>query len=343
MSVIDIITGLSGAIGPSGAEGSAARLAMELLSDYAPIRTDNLGSVIAELGDPNAAEHILLDAHIDEIGMIVTSVGDDGFLKVASCGGSDRRTLVGAEVCVLGRRKLPGVICSIPPHLSSGDSKAPEWSGIYIDIGYSAEQARELVPPGSRVSVKTKPYKLLGDRFTGKALDNRAGAAALIHTIELLAPDLSRLPCRLTVLLSSREEVGGQGASAAAFALEPTQAVSVDVSFAMQPGTTRDKAPGELGKGPMIGYSPILDREVTERLRELADINEIAWQNEIMGGTTGTNADDIAVSRAGVRTGLVSIPQRNMHTAAEIVDIGDIEATARLLAEFVRTGGVSHA
>lgn len=343
MAITDILTGLSSAIGPAGAEGSAARLAMELLSDYAPIRTDALGNVIAELGDPNAAEHILLDAHIDEVGMIVTSVDDDGFIHIGSCGGADRRTLMGAEVYVLGTRKLSGVVCSVPPHLSAElDGKVPEWSKIYVDIGYSGEQAKKLVPPGSRIVVKSRPYKLLGSRISGKALDDRAGAAALIRTVELLVTGTEELPCRLTVLLSSREEVGGQGATAAAFSSHPTQAVAVDVSFATQPGVSKDKA-GELGKGPMIGFSPCLDHTVSVRLTELADKLNLPWQYEVMGGRTGTNADNISVSREGVRCGLVSIPQRNMHTAAEIVDINDIEAVAQLLAEFVRTGGAGNA
>ena len=343
MALIDILTGLSSAIGPAGAEGSAARLAMELLSDYAPTRIDALGSVIAELGDPHAAEHILLDAHIDEIGMVVTSVDEDGFLHVNRCGGADRRTLVGAEVCVLGTRKLSGVVCSIPPHLSAEpDGKSPAWDKMYVDIGFSGEEAGKLVPPGSRVIVKTKPYRLLGDRISCKALDDRAGAAALIRAVELLMNDTSPLSCRLTVLLSSREEVGGQGARAAAYAANPTQAVAVDVSFASQPGVSKEKS-GELGKGPMIGFSPCLDHGVCSRLAALADELELPWQYEVMGGTTGTNADDISIAREGVRCGLVSIPQRNMHSAAEIVDINDIEAVAQLLAHYVRTGGTGNA
>lgn len=344
MSTKNIITGLSQATGPSGAEGSAARLALELLSDYTGVRQDTLGSVIAELGDSGADEHILLDAHIDEIGLIVTYIDDKGFLHVSNTGGADRRTLAGAEVYVLGKKKLPGIICCTPPHLSGSTSgkKAPEWDKIYIDIGFGGEKAKELVSPGSRVVLRTKAQKLVGERITGKALDNRAGAAALIRMVELLAPDSGRLPCRVTVLLSVQEEVGGQGAATASFAVAPTQAVSVDVSFARQPGVKKEKS-GELGKGPMIGISPVLDSDITDMLKRIASENDIAYQTEVMGGTTGTNADDISVSREGIRTGLVSIPLRNMHTAAEIADMRDIEATARLLAGFVRKGGAPRA
>ena len=339
MPVNEIITGLAAAIGPAGAEGAAARLAMELLGDYAPVRKTPLGSVIAELGDRKAKEHILLDAHIDEIGMIVTRVDDKGFLHVDRTGGVDRRTLAGAEVTVLGKKRLSGVICSTPPHLAKGDSsKVPDWDGIYIDIGCGAERTRELVPCGSRVVVRSRPLRLLGERIACKALDNRAGAAALIRTVELLEPESSRLPCRVSIVLSTQEETGGQGATTSAFDIAPTQCVTVDTGFAQQPGVAPEKC-GKLGKGAMIGASPVLDRRITMRLRELAEEHKIAWQHDIMGGSTGTNADNIASSRGGVRTGLVSIPLRNMHTAVEIVDKSDIESTARLLAEFVKAGG----
>ncbi len=340
MPVIDILSGLACAIGPSGAEGSAARLAMELLSDYASVRQDALGNVICELGtETDSSEHILFDAHIDEIGLIVTRVDDKGFLHIDKVGGIDRRTLMDAEVWVLGTKKLPGVICCMPPHLTSGSrTEVPEIEKLYIDIGYSAEKAKELVPPGSRVVVRSKLTKLLGKRVSCKALDNRAGAASLIRAVELIAQSGARLNCRLSILLSTREETGGQGAAVGSFSIAPTQAIVVDVGFASQPGVAPEQS-GELGKGPMIGCAPTLDYGMTAALRRLADEKNIPWQHDIMGGSTGTNADEIAVSRGGVRCGLVSIPERSMHTAAEVVDIDDIENVAKLLAEYALSFG----
>ncbi len=330
----NILLGLAGAAGPAGAEGSAARLAMELLGDYAPVRQDKLGSIICELGDPEAAEHLLLDAHIDEIGMIVTRVDSDGFLHIDRTGGTDRRTLVGAEVWVFGKKKLPGVVCCMPPHLTSGDRTAvPDFDGLYIDIGFDGERAAELVPLGSRIVVRSKAVNLLGSRISCKALDNRAGAAALIRTVQLIEQSGKRLRCRLTVLLSVQEEVGGPGAKTGAFAIAPTQAIVVDAGFASQPGT-RPENTGDLSKGPMIGCAPVLDYDLTLALRDLATENDIPWQHDIMGGGTGTNADHIAISRGGVRTALVSIPVRNMHTAAEVLDTEDLENAARLLADY---------
>lgn len=329
MPVSEILSGLAAAMGPAGAEGSAAKLAMELLGDYAPVYQDSMGSVICELGDPDAKEHLLLDAHIDEIGLIVTRVDSKGFLHIERCGGVDRRVLAGFDVWVFGRKKLSGIICC---GTASG-GKAPETDKFYVDIGFGAEKAKELVPVGSRVMVRSKPVRLMGGRISCKALDNRAGAAALIRTVELLEKSERRLGCRLTVLLSVQEELGGHGSRTAAFECEPTQAIVVDAGFGRQPGVAPEKS-GELGKGPMIGCSPVLDYDLTLALRRMADENDIPWQNDIMGGATGTNADSIANSRGGVRCGLVSVPLKNMHTAAEMIEVEDIENTAGLLAEY---------
>lgn len=335
MSDNTVLFALAGAIGPAGAEGSAARLAMELLSDYAPVHQDKLGNIICELGDPDATEHIMLDAHIDEIGMVVTRTDEQGFVHIENCGGSDRRTLLDAEVWVFGRKKLGGVVCCMPPHLTSGDrTTVPEFDKLYIDIGFDGERAAELVPPGSRVIVKSRPVELAGGRVSCKALDNRAGAAALIRAVQLIEEANQRLNCRLSVLLSVQEEVGCRGAKVGAYDISPTRAIVVDAGFGAQPGCKPEET-GELGKGPMIGCSPVLDYDMTLALRSIGTDKDIPWQHDIMGGGTGTNADNIALTRSGVPTALISIPVRNMHTAAEVLDPNDVENTARLIADYV--------
>ncbi len=341
MAVKDIILGLSNSNGPSGAEGSAARLAMELLSDFTPVVRDSLGNVIAELGDLNSSNHILIDAHIDEIGLVVTDIDDDGFLHIAPCGGVDRRVLMGSEVCVMSKSKINGIVCCRPPHLTSGEdlSKVPEFKDMAVDIGYSSEKARELVQIGTRIAMRGRPASLLGSRVTGKALDNRAGAAAVIRMVELLEPKCSRLDCHVTALLSTREEVGHLAAGCAAFAVAPTQAVAVDVGFGAYPDCA-DEECGKLGAGPMIGFASVLSRAVTKKLTATADEQGIKWQYDVMGGTTGTNADDIAVTAGGIPCGLVSIPERNMHTPVEVVDCDDVESTAQLLAAYIKSGGI---
>ena len=328
---------LCSAPGAAGREDGAAQVAAEMLSFIPNVKIDTLGSVVASFGNPESKRHILLDAHLDQIGMLVTSVDENGFLKVARDGGMDRRVLPGSRVVVYGKETLNGIVCCLPPHLTDGgEDHVPDITEMAVDVGLTKEEANELVQPGDVVLLPGEPRRLLGSRVTGAALDDRAGCAALIRCAQLLQE--TTLSCRVTVLLSTREEVGSQGAETAAFREEPDMAIAVDVSFADQPGVPSHKC-GKLSEGPMIGVSPVLDKNITETLKRLAKDNEIPFQLEVMGGTTGTNADEINVTRGGVPCGLVSIPQRNMHTPAEICDLKDIENVARLLAAFIREVG----
>ena len=328
---------LCSAPGAAGREDGAAQVAAEMLSFLPNVKIDTLGSVVASFGNPESKRHILLDAHLDQIGMLVTSVDENGFLKVARDGGIDRRVLPGSRVVVYGKETLNGIVCCLPPHLTDGgEDHVPDITEMAVDVGLTKEEANELVQPGDVVLLPGEPRRLLGSRVTGAALDDRAGCAALIRCAQLLQE--TTLSCRVTVLLSTREEVGSQGAETAAFREEPDMAIAVDVSFADQPGVPAHKC-GKLSEGPMIGVSPVLDKNIIETLKRLAKENELPFQLEVMGGTTGTNADEINVTRGGVPCGLVSIPQRNMHTPAEICDLKDIENAARLLAAFIREVG----
>lgn len=320
--------------GTPGDESEAARRAARELSDCGETEIDRMGNVICRMGNRGAQRQILLDAHLDQVGLIVTQIEKDGFLRIDSCGGTDRRVLPGSPVTVYGREPLTGVMCCMPPHLvEGGEDKVESIDRMAVDVGLSKEEAEALVSPGDRALIRAPQKRLLGSRIASPALDDRAGCAALIRCAQLLHGE--NLSCGLTVLLSSREEVGGQGAQTGTFSLEPTEAIVVDVSFAAQPGVDPAKC-GKLGGGPMIGMAPILNRPMVHRLKELAKKNEIPFTMEIMGGETGTNADGIAVSRAGVHTAMVSIPLRYMHTPVEVIDVQDVEYTARLLAEYVK-------
>jgi endoglucanase len=202
---------------------------------------------------------------------------------------------------------------------------------LYIDIGYSKTEAEARVSPGDRVTPLAPARPLLNGIVSGRALDNRAGCAALLKALEYLGG--RKLDMGLSVLFSSMEEVGGMGARTGAYIAEPTHAVAVDVSFAHTPDAKPEKT-GILGKGPMIGFAPILSAATSAALCDLAKENRIPFQREAMGGRTGTNADVIATSRYGVKTGLVSIPLKYMHTPVEAVSVEDVENTARLIAAY---------
>lgn len=328
---------LCAAPGTPGGESPAAEAAAAELKNSAKVQRDRMGNLTAQFGDPDAKEHVLLDAHLDQIGLIVTEIDENGFLKVGRCGGADARVLPGGAVMVCGRETLCGVVCCTLPHLQEGgEDRVPPVDKMAVDIGLSRKKAEKLVSPGDRVLFRTEPKRLLGSRVSAAGLDDRAGVASLIRCAQILSGE--KLRCRVTVQLSAQEEVGGAGAKTGTFSAGPTQAIAVDVSFALQPGVDAANR-GRLGGGPMIGIAPVLDREITDRLIRLADKKGMPWTREVMGGSTGTNGDEIAVTGRGVPTGLVSIPLRNMHTPAEVADLNDVENTAQLLAAYLREVG----
>lgn len=324
--------------GVAGAENGAAQAAAEKLSAYMPTEIDTLGNVRGEA--PGEGPHILLDAHIDSIGMVVTNVGDDGFLKADKCGGIDIRVLPASEVTVWGREVLFGVVTSVPPHLADDkESQAPGFDKLSIDTGLDA-RAKQLVEPGDRISLTGKGVRMPNSLYCSPSLDDRAGVACILRCLELLKKHSTT--CRLSVLFSVQEETGGSGAAVGGFSSPAEEGISVDVSFAHAPGIPREKC-GELGKGPMIGIAAPLDGEICARLKAAAKTNRIPYQLEAMGGKTGTNADELSVSGAGMRMGLISIPQRNMHTAAEIISLEDLENASALMAAYIAERGQNDA
>lgn len=321
-----------------GGQTAATETAARLLSAYTnEIEISPLGNVlgIMRCGRDNAPV-MMLEAHIDQIGFVVTGV-EDGFLRVAPCGGIDPRTLAAMEVVVFGDKPYPGVFASTPPHLA-GDKKGvlPVEEGL-IDVGMKQDQAAAAIAVGSRVGFRPR-FAVMGKHgVTGSSLDDRCGVAAILWAVDTLAKE--ELDVDIAVCFAVQEELGTRGAGTGAFALEPDAAIAVDVSFAYTPDANRREC-GKLGGGPMIGVSPGLDEAYSRRLVALAKAQDIPFQQEIMGGKTGTDADVIGVAGPGVRTALLSIPQRYMHTPVEVVDLRDVANTGRLIAAFVREGGV---
>ena len=330
--VCALLEKLCAAKGVSGAENRAAKVVSELLGKYMPVKTDPLGSVTGTMGEGDV--HILLDAHLDQIGLVVTAVDEIGFLKVAKCGGSDIRVLAAAEVTVHGKEDIFGVVTSTPPHLSKPEDsgKAKGFDEIAVDIGMKREDAIKVVSCGDRITFNGRFSKLLGNRVASPSIDDRAGVAAILRCLEML--EGKKLGCKISVLFSVQEETGGSGAQTGAFSIDADEAIAVDVSFATAPGISGEKY-ASLGGGTMIGFAPSLDYEMSRRLSDIAENKNIPNQPEVMGGRTGTNCDEIQVAGKGVKTALLSIPLRNMHTAVEVCDLEDIENTAKLMAEYI--------
>ena len=336
----EILEKLCAANGVSGAEDGACEAARALLAQYAPdAAADRFGCVTGFIGDrDNGKPTVMLEAHIDEIGFIVTYIDEDGFLKVGNCGGTDRRLYAAQTVTVhCESGDIRGVICTLPPHVAADNKdKTQKTSDIAIDVGFpSREAAEKVVSPGDRVTIGNRLAKLAGTRRTAKALDDRAGVAAVLHALELVKG--LELPYNIEVLFASQEEVGSRGAIISAFNSRADIALVTDVSFAYTSDAKKHEC-GVMGKGAMIGVSPVLDREIAAELKKLAADKKIPFQTEVMGRSTGTDADDISVSHGGIRTALISTPLKYMHTPVEVIDTVDVEAVGRLMAAFL-TGG----
>ena len=318
--------------GPSGRECAAYAAAKELLSPMGEVKRTPLGSLLCCVNEgKEGAPHLLLEAHLDQIGFIVTRV-EEGFLRFSKIGGIDARWLPATPVVIhAAAGDYPGIITSVPPHLAGdGSDHSIKIENLLIDTGFTAETAAKLFAPGDIVTFAAKPVELLNKRLAGPALDDRIGCAAVIAAAE--KPD-----CKVTVLLSSMEEVGGQGAETGGFTTQPDYAIAVDVSFGDGFGCAPEKT-SPLGGGTMLGYAPTLNRDFTLKLKKLAEENNIPLQHEPMGGRTGTDADELATAGRGIKMALLSIPLRSMHTVAETIAPEDAANTARLMALAAKEG-----
>lgn len=322
--------------GISGKENDMFDIIKDLLGTKAGVRKMSNGNIIAEMGDKNSTYHIMIDAHIDRIGLAVTYIDDRGFIKAEPVGGIDLRALPDSAVIVKGSEDILGVVCSMPPHLTKSEEILSR-DNIWVDTGLPAEKVKELVSLGDCIIVKSNFRKMLNDKVSVSALDNRAGCAALIGCIEKLSGN--DLPCRVSFVFSSQEETNESGAKTAAFELAPDEAVVVDVGFAEQYGVPHEKS-GESGCGAIISIAPVLSKKITKRLIDIAHSLGSECDFEVDGGNTGTNADEIAVSCGGIPCGVLSIPEKNMHTQTETVYIGDIEKAAEILFVYISEGGI---
>lgn len=334
MDLKNTVIRLAEASGASGCEENAAQTALGMLREYCPDAVIDNGNVIGTLGGfDESRPTLLIDAHLDQVGMIVTSITDEGFIKFSNLGGIDRRILPAQPVTVHGKYDIPGVISSVPPHLSSGEGGVPQMDEFAVDTGMTADDLNEVVALGDSVTFRVKCRELLGERITGCAMDDRCGIAAILYALELLKD--SKLKYNLTVLFSAQEELGERGAKIGAYKINPDAAIAVDVSFGYAAGEPENKC-GYMGKGPMIGISPSLSRELSDGLISAAEGAGIPYQIEVMNGLTSTNADRFSVNREGAKACTVSVPLRYMHTPVEVIDLEDVKLTGELLAGFVK-------
>jgi putative aminopeptidase FrvX len=339
--------------GPSGHETAPAAVWRAAAESFgAQVDADVVGSSRARVATSGAgraagsatsrARRLVVMGHIDEIGLIVTHIDDDGFLWFDSVGGWDPQVLVGQRVRLDTRAgALPGVVGRKPIHLLRDEDrkKVAELRDMHIDIGASdGAQAAELVRIGDVATIDADPLELLGGRVAARALDNRIGSFVALEAARLLA-QAGGSQWEVVAVAAVQEETTFGGSRTSAFALEPDAAIVVDGTHATDAPGIEAKQAGKhaLGSGPVISRGSTLHPALFELLYGTAEREGIPFTVEAAGRNTGTDADAVHLSRGGVPTALVSVPMRYMHSPVELVALADVHAAARLIAAAART------
>lgn len=339
MDYSQLVIELSSACGPSGYEDAVRELIKERLAPYVDeTKTDAMGNLITvRRCGKSGARSIMLNAHMDEIGFVVTGY-EKGCLRFAALGGVDPRMLPAAEVRILTPEPLYGVVDVMPPHaLSSEDmDKSLPIDKLYIDVGMSQEEAEKRVPLGTAVVYSAAAQPLGNGMICGKALDDRSCVAIILKVLEVLHN--KPLDMDIYCLISTQEELGTRGAIVGAYGVAPDYAIALDVTHGGTPDAPKHKTL-EMGKGAAIGVGPNFNRHLTEAIIDTAVERELPYQLEVAAGHSGTDAWPIQVSRQGVATALVSLPLKYMHSPVETIRVSDGESIIELLTQFLQRAG----
>lgn len=304
------------------------------------VRTDVHGNVIA-VRNPEGSPRILLDGHCDQIGLMVQHIDDDGFLWVQPIGGWDPPVLLGQQVVVwTAGGGLPGLIARKPKHLLTEEEgkQMPKLTDLWVDVGaLSGEEVRAKVSIGDPVTLRLGMRELPNARVSGPKMDNTAGLFVVFEALRRV--EGKDFDAALFVVSAVQEEVGLRGARTAAYGVDPAVGIGVDVTHATDCPTIERKEHGavDLGKGPVLFRGPNINPVLFRRLRELAQESQLPLQ--LKGAPRGTPNDSnvIQLTRAGVATAALGVPNRYMHSPVEMISLDDLDAAAELIARFVTT------
>ncbi len=336
MTLADKIKKLTNAYGVSGDEFRISKIAAEMLEPYCDrVEIDDFGNVLGyrDCGIPGA-KTVMLDAHIDQIGFLITEVTDQGFLRFTTVGGVDQRMLLGSELTVLTKKgPILGIVAAIPPHLQkAGDNKKsvpiPE---MVVDIGMTGEQAKKVVRVGDYMAFANDAMELQGDALCGKAFDDRACLVCLLHAMELLQG--KPLAVNVVVSASTKEETGFQGGISAGFKVQPDYAIAVDVTHARTGDAPQVIV--KLGDGPNVDIGSNSNPKFAKRVIEVARAKQIPHIVTSCPSASGTNAWPIQMQGQGVTTLVVSLPLKYMHSPVEMLRMSDVKNVGKLLAAFI--------
>jgi putative aminopeptidase FrvX len=336
-----VLRSLLTAPGPSGYEAAPAKVWREAAAAFAEVSGDTLGSSVARVKGTGDGPLLAVVGHIDEIGVIVTHVGDDGLVFFRPIGGWGAEVLLAQRIELQAKDgPLLGIVARPRRKAKHGeDPPRIDVEDLHLDIGAKdGDEARRLVRPGDVGVIAGDPVEFPNDRVAARSMDNRLGAYVALEAARLVA-EAGGAPGDVAAIAAVQEEVGDfGGARTSVFALEPDIALAVDVTHATDVPGGDPKQDGEhkLGSGAAIGRGSTINPRVFELLVETAEAEGIPYTYEVSAGTTSTDMDAMHISRAGVATGLVSIPLRYMHTPTEIVSLDDVAAAAKLIAAFAQ-------
>lgn len=327
--------------GPSGYEGVAAGVWREEAAQFAEVRGDRMGNSFATL-NAGGSPRVMLAGHIDEIGVMVTHIDDQGLLRFTGVGGWDPQVLVGQRIRLQTKSgEIVGVIGKKAIHVMEAEErkKVSEIKSLWIDIGAKDDdEAKELVRVGDVGVLDQDLIELPNGRIASRSVDNRMGAFVVLEALRLLSEE-ENVNAEVVAVACVQEEIGLYGARGAAFGLDPDAAIAVDVTHATDtPGVSKDEnGDHALGSGPVIKRASNLSPIVSEGIIAAAESENIAYTLEADSRSTGTDADAIQFTRAGIATSVISCPNRYMHSPNEVVDVQDVENVARLIAAYIKT------
>lgn len=323
---------------PSGYENPLQELVRDYAAGFADeVRTDVHGNVIA-VRNPGAPRRLMLAGHCDQIGLIVQYIDAEGYLYVQSIGGWDILMLIGQRMTIWTEAgPIAAVMGRKPIHLLTDDERkqVPKMKDLWLDVGAAnKEEAEKLVRIGDPVTVQLGCQELRNDRLAAPAMDDKCGLWVVLEALRRIDPD--KLNWGVYAVSTVQEEVGLRGSRTSAFGIDPHVGVAVDAIHASDCPTVEKKEEGDiaLGKGPVIERGPNMNAKVARHLVQTAKSHNIPFQIAACGRATGTDANAIQVNRAGVATGLVTVPTRYMHSPVEMISLDDVDHAATLLARF---------
>jgi endoglucanase len=339
MAIPSLLRDLLTSPGPSGYEHAPASIFRKAAESFAEVSANKIGSSLASVKGKNPDPCLAIMGHMDEIGLIVTHIDDEGYLWVTNVGGWDPAVLIGQRISLMTKEgTVSGVVGKKAIHLLTPEErkKPAELKNLHIDIGAKdRDEARKLVRIGDVAVIDTQPLELRNGVITSRSLDNRIGCFVAYETARLVSK-AGGAEGEVVAVATSQEEIGGMGAATTTFGLDPDLAIVIDVTHATDVPGTNEKELGShhLGSGPVISRGSTLHPKIFELLYETAEAEGIPFTVNAYGARTRTDADSVHTVRGGIPTGLVKVPLRYMHSPVEVMQLEDIHNTAKLLAAF---------